>query len=132
MTRYLIAGALTCALGLAGCNTSGGSVSTIATMASSAGASLSAEVKGLQAATASRCQVQPTGASVKLVLDAAAGTLSPDDIVTVLCDGLALRAAYASDNSRQPPLPPRRPGTTVTGTAIVNGKSVPVTGVVKR
>lgn len=132
-TRYLTAGALLCALGLAGCQTA--QVSTIASgvgqIAAGAGIPSSLVTKA-QAYAKAACGILPTAESVASIFAAANGTVATaEEVASIACQALTVKAAFAADDGR-PVQRPRR-GSTVTGTAVLpNGRTVPVAGVIKK
>lgn len=133
MTRLIRACAVACALTipLAGC-VSGRSVSTVA---SNVGIPSSLVTKAQTYAKAA-CGILPAAESVASIFAAASGTTaSAEELATIACQALTLKAAYVADGpqaARQPAPARAKPGATVTGTAIINGKPVPVTGVVTK
>ena len=101
-----------------------GAGTTIGTAATVADAAVIAAAKGY-------CAVEPDLTSIDAVKNATGGVLTALQIGKVLCDGYKAIAAYTAETGAAP-LPPRRrtlrKGDKVEGTAVVNGRAIPVTG----
>ena len=128
-TSLLSAVAIGCALALAGCQSAKTVAATDYSTVKADAKSVATAVKaGIQA----RCSVDPTGSSVTALLDAANGSLTVQDLIVAGCAAFGVVSAYTAET--RAPLPPRRSrkGEPVSGTAVVNGKPVQVTGTVAK
>lgn len=131
-TSLLSAAAIGCALALAGCNTLGASVGS--TVGSAAGAAIGAEVSPTtitkaQGYAKTACAILPAAESLRELYAASNGALSTaSSLADVACRALTAGVTYTAD--APVPTPPKRPrkGEPVSGTAVVNGKPVQVTG----
>ena len=131
-TSLFSAAAIGCALALAGCQS--------VTPAKIELAFASAKVTAAKIASVAKtvdadvCHgIVPAAESVGAILAAADGTVATvEAAVGLACKALDVGVAYAAETGK--PVPPRRPrkDEPVTGTAVVNGKPVAVTGTVAK
>ncbi len=131
-TSLLSAAAMGCALALAGCQ----SVTPAKIDLAFASAKVTAAKVASVANTvdADICHgIVPAAESVGAILAAADGTIATvEAAVGLACKALDVGVAFTADTGT--PVPPRRPakGATITGTAVVNGKPVQITGTVAK
>ena len=131
-TSLLSAVAIGCALALAGCNTIGASVGS--TVGAAIGAQVSpSTITKAQSYAKTACSFLPAAESLREIYAASNGALSTaSSLADVACRALTTGTAYTAD-ARVPVPPPRpRKGEPVSGTAVVNGKPVQVTGTVAK
>lgn len=138
MIRSLRAAAASaCMLAIAACAGSpvtGGSVatSTGSTTITVESTKLSQLVAKAQGYAKVACGILPAAQSLAGIFAAGNGTIATaSELAEIACSALTSQVAYAVE-AGAPPLPPRKPrkGATVTGTAVVNGQPVAVTGTV--
>jgi hypothetical protein len=135
MAKLAFAGALSCALVLAGCSSTGTVIGS--TIGSAAGGAIGAQVSPstitkAQSYAKVACAILPAAESLRELYAASNGALATaSSLADVACRALTAGAAYTAD---MPPLPPRRPrkGAPVQGAAVVNGKPVPITGTIAK
>ena len=135
-TSLLSAVAVGCALALSGCNTLGVSVGS--TVGSAAGAAIGSQISPTtitkaQSYAKAACSLLPAAESLRELYAASNGALSTaSSLADVACRALTAGIAYTAET--RAPVPPRRSrkGEAVSGTVVVNGKPVQVTGTVAK
>ena len=135
-TSLFSAVAIGCALALAGCNTVGAGIGS--TIGSAAGAAVGSQlststITKAQSYAKVACSVLPAADSLRELYAASNGTLqSASSIAELACRAFLAGTVYTAET--RVPLPPRRSrkGEAVSGTAVVNGTPVQVTGTVAK
>lgn len=124
LSRTLAVAAVACAL--AGCV----SVSASSPPTGALPAAQTA-IGAVQTAARTYCGTVPTAESVEALLGAAAGAYTVQNIAAIACGGFRAVSAFTAETDRPARKRRLRKGEVVTGTAVVNGRAVPVTGTVE-
>lgn len=135
-TSLLSAAAIGCALALTGCNSTGSVIG--AQIGSAAGSAVGSQISPTtitkaQGYAKAACAVLPAAESLRELYAASNGALATaSSLADVACRALTAGVAYTAD--ARVPVPQNRPrkGEPVSGTAVVNGRPVQVTGTVAK